>query len=126
MGGWSVLALLGLLVVQVGLGLFAVDPDGVNAGPLDRLVSFETGRKITHLHGLVFNILLAFIALHVIAVLFYLLYKRENLIAAMFRGFKTAPMEENMAPPRIVSAWWAIPGLLVSAAIVYWLVTTRF
>ena len=34
LGGWSVLAMLPLLAVQVGLGLFATDEDGLVSGPL--------------------------------------------------------------------------------------------
>src|SRR5262245_40644327 len=41
-GAWSVLALIALLSAQVVLGLFAVDVDGIESGPLSLYVSFET------------------------------------------------------------------------------------
>jgi cytochrome b len=44
LGGWSVLALLLVLATQVISGLFAVDIDGLESGPLSDRVSFETGR----------------------------------------------------------------------------------
>src|ERR1700726_3554826 len=44
LGALSVLALLGLLLAQVTLGLFSVDVDGIESGPLSHWVSFETGR----------------------------------------------------------------------------------
>ena len=46
LGSWSVLALIVLLVTQVALGLFAVDVDGIESGPLSTYVSFEMGRTL--------------------------------------------------------------------------------
>jgi cytochrome b len=85
-GGWSVLLMLGLLAVQIGLGLVAVDVDGLESGPLSHWVSFDTGRTCAELHETVFDLLLAMIAIHLLVVLFYLLYRRENLITPMITG----------------------------------------
>ena len=63
LGALSVLALLGLLLMQIVLGLFAVDVDGIESGPLSLYVSFETGRACAEWHEVVFNALLALIAL---------------------------------------------------------------
>ncbi len=93
LGALSVLALLVLLLTQVGLGLFAVDIDGIESGPLSHLVSFETGRILASRHEAVFNILLAFIVLHVAAILFYLIVKRDNLIRPMIVGKKLLPLD---------------------------------
>ena len=38
LGGWSVAAMLLALMVQVGLGLFSVDQDGFESGPLAKYV----------------------------------------------------------------------------------------
>lgn len=86
LGAWSVVALLLVLAVQVGTGLFAVDIDAFEAGPLSDRVSFETGRQIAELHELSFRALQALVVLHVGAVLFYLVWKRTNLIGAMITG----------------------------------------
>lgn len=85
-GGWSVVAMLAAMLVQTLLGLVAVDVDGIESGPLSAWVSFETGRLASNLHGILFNILLALIALHVAAILFYLLHKRANLVQPMWFG----------------------------------------
>ncbi len=37
LGAWSVLAMLAVMLVQVGLGLFASDLDGLESGPLSHL-----------------------------------------------------------------------------------------
>jgi cytochrome b len=88
MGGWSVVAMLALLAIQVALGLFAVDIDGLESGPLSWLVSFEAGRQAAELHELVFNLLMILVVLHIAAILYYLIVRRENLVAAMIGGTK--------------------------------------
>ena len=119
LGALSVIALLVLLITQVGLGLFAVDVDGLESGPLSHLVSFDEGREYAKSHELVFNILLAFIALHIAAVLFYLIIKRDNLIAPMIIGAKNWAAN---APQLKFASWWiALPGIAIAAAIVWYI-----
>ena len=45
LGGLSVVAMLLVLAVQASLGLFAVDVDGLNDGPLNFLVSYDAARE---------------------------------------------------------------------------------
>lgn len=87
-GGWSVLILLSLLLLQSTLGLLSVEEYGIESGPLATHVSFETGRKIAGLHAVVFDILVFFIGVHIAAVLLHLLVKRDNLIGPMLSGMK--------------------------------------
>jgi cytochrome b len=86
LGSWSVVALIVLLLVQVGLGLFAVDVDGIESGPLSMYVDFDTGRDAARLHDVLFNVLLAVICVHIVAVLFYAIFRKENLVGAMVTG----------------------------------------
>jgi cytochrome b len=118
LGGWSVLALLLLLATQVTLGLFVTDVDGLESGPLSYLVSFETSRALAEAHEIVFNVLLAFITLHVVAVFFYLLARRTNLIGAMFTGRR--PARAVAAGAAIVSLWRAVPGIALAGLIVWY------
>ena len=69
LGALSVLLLIGLLVVQVGLGLFAIDVNGIESGPFAQHITYEAGRTVSELHELNFRFLQAAIALH----LFYIL-----------------------------------------------------
>ncbi len=125
MGGWSVAAFILLLLLQTGLGLFAIDVDGLNSGPLNILISFEAGRRVARLHDQVFNLLLILIGLHLAAVLFYALYKRENLTAAMITGLRRLP-RAGRPDIRFVSIWWAIPGLIGAGLIVAWVALGHF
>lgn len=86
LGAWSSVLLLSLLLVQVILGLFAVDVDGWEAGPLNAYISFETGRLCAQWHETIFNLLLGFIGLHIIAIFYYLLWLKHNLIKPMVTG----------------------------------------
>ncbi len=96
LGGWSVMLMLGSLLVQAGTGLFA-DDDIMTAGPLARHVSGDTVSLLTKIHAINAWVLAALIALHLAAVLFYWLVKRENLIAPMIHGCKTLPADRPAA-----------------------------
>ena len=117
MGGWSIVAMLLLMLTQAGLGLFAVDTDGLESGPLAYKVSFEQGRWAAHTHDLVFKLLLALTALHVAAALFYLVRRRENLIGPMLTGRRRAPA--GTAPMARVG-WWRV---LLALALAYAVMT---
>jgi len=91
LGALSVLALLFLLANVVGLGLFATDEDGLDPAPLAHRVSYESARILTERHEQVFWILVGFIVLHVAAILYYLLARRDNLVTPMVTGRGAAP-----------------------------------
>ena len=122
LGGWSVMALLLALCVQVGLGLFASHDDGLDTGPLNHLVGYDMGEEIAELHEANFNIVLALIALHVGAILYYALVKRDEIVRPMVTGKGKAELgAEPMRPasaPRLVIAliaaigfgWWIFAG----------------
>lgn len=108
LGALSVVAILLSLTVQVAAGLFAVDVDGFETGPLSYLVSFDQGRLAAKIHAVNFTVLQILAALHVAAILFYLLYKRTNLVGPMLTGrrsFETEPDGLAFAPwPRVALA----------------------
>ena len=116
LGGLSVVAMLVVLVAQPSLGLFAVDVDGLNDGPLSFLVSYDAAREAAELHAMVVDGLLILVGLHIAAVLFHLLYKRENLTRAMLTG--RGRLAEGQTPPRLASDWRALLVLVLAAAVV--------
>lgn len=117
MGAWSVLALLGALAAQVTFGLFAVDVDGLESGPLSLYVDFDTGRAFAELHEASFNLLLALIALHLAAIAWYRFFKRENLVAAMLTGRRALPGGGEGL--RAAPAWRAIAGIALAVAVAW-------
>ncbi|MCJ2182997.1 cytochrome b/b6 domain-containing protein [Novosphingobium sp. 1949] len=119
-GGWSVLALLGAMGLQVALGLVSGDPDYGAAGPLYDLVGYEFAYDATEWHTkIVFNVILAVIALHVAAILFYRLVKRDNLVAPMVTGKRAFPEGTRAMAP--VAPWRAGACALLAAGIAGWL-----
>ena len=87
LGALMILALLGLLLTQSVLGLFAND-QVLEAGPLYGYVEGATSDRLTTLHKQLFDLVVVAIAIHVGAALFYLWVRRENLILPMITGRK--------------------------------------
>ena len=114
LGGWSVLALLLSVLLQCVTGLFASDEIDTD-GPYSGSVSGYTVKLMTRLHNWNENVLLLLVALHVAAVLFYLLVKHDNLITPMFTGLKQGG---SLDSPRFASTWLALLLLLLSLAAV--------
>lgn len=115
-GGYSAVALLFLLLLQIALGLFAIDVDGFDGGPFSDYLSFKTSRMVTGWHEYTFNMLLGFIALHIVAVLYYLVWRRQNLTAAMLHGKAAIATPVNSG-----SILHLAIGITISVAIV-WLI----
>jgi cytochrome b len=127
MGGAMVVVLILAVLAQAGTGLFSADTDtGMVAGPLAAKAGDAVIEKATIFHHYWINVLLVLAALHIVAVLVYLVWKRHNLAGAMITGKK--PVEDVVPPgqaaPRLVfgSGRLAISLLIASAAIVYFIV----
>ncbi len=119
-GALSVVALLGLVALQVATGLFNSDDDGLNEGPLAPLVSFEFAETAHDVHEALFNILLVFVGLHVAAILFYRLFLGKKLVGPMITG--KAALDPDVEPMRPARGWIAILCLLVALAITRWII----
>ncbi|CAN5908600.1 cytochrome b/b6 domain-containing protein [soil metagenome] len=126
-GGLMVVVLILAVLAQVLTGLFASDTDtGMINGPLANRIPDKWVDRLTSFHFFWINVLLALAALHVLAAFAYLVWKRQNLIGAMFTGRKPlADVAETGKPaPRLafVSGRLALSLLIVAAAIVYFIV----
>ena len=119
LGGWSVLALLLVLVTQVTTGLFSVDVDGMESGPLSYLLDFDQGRIAAEIHEVSFNLLLALVALHVLAIAYHLVFKRHNLTRAMLTGYQS--FDAGSAGLARVGWWRVIVCAALAVAAAYWL-----
>ncbi len=88
LGGWSVAAMLSALLLQAGSGLFLVQEDYGFEGPLARHVSRAATERLATIHEANFYVIAALVALHVAAVVYYTVAKRQDLIGAMLTGRK--------------------------------------
>ena len=119
LGALSVIALLVLLVAQVGLGLINSDEDGLVEGFLARHVSVETSEWAHEWHDILFDVLLVLIALHVAAILFYRLAGKELTIPMITGRAVLDPAAEPMRPAK----WWVAAICLgVAIAITRWII----
>ncbi len=97
LGGWSVVAMLAVLLAQSASGLFNSD-DIMYTGPLYYAVPSGLRDVMGSVHDAGFNLLLGLVALHIGAVLWHQLRRGEQLIQAMVRG--RAQGREGRAAPR--------------------------
>lgn len=116
-GALMVIAFLALLGVQVATGLFASD-DILFSGPYHAAVDGDVAEALTSLHHANFNWILVAVIVHVVAALFYLIAKKQNLIAAMITGRKPAadvPEHSAIAHSQLLRAAMAV---VIAAAVV--------
>jgi len=119
LGALSVLALLLAVAVQVGLGLIAEDEDGIYMGPLSRLVSTDTSDKARDVHELWFNVILALIVLHLLAIVYYR-FRGKKLTLPMITG--RAEVAPGTEPMRRGKWWVALICLAVGIGITRWVI----
>ena len=101
LGALSVFALLLILGAQVGTGLMSDDEISV-FGPLVRFVSGDTVALATSYHKNVGKfIVFALVALHVLAIVYYHLVRKQRLVPPMIVGDK--PRWPGQIPPPLAT-----------------------
>ncbi len=100
LGALSVIALLVVMLVQVSMGLFAGDPYDGLTGPLNSLVGVMTADAVTEWHETFFWVVLGLVVLHLAAIVFYAVVKRNDLVSPMITGKRSvsAPVD-GITPP---------------------------
>lgn len=123
LGAYSVLALILSIGFQAFSGLFAND-DVMTSGPLAPL-NETWSSTLTSLHKLNEWVLLTLIALHIVAILWYRIKGRKDMLGAMVHG--DADLAPGLAAPHAKDSWPVRLGaLLLALAIgagVWWLTT---
>ena len=122
LGALSVLALLALLAAQIATGLFA-DDEISNTGPLIKFVSGATSAAFTSWHKTYGQrLIIGLSILHVAAVVFYLVRRKNNLVRPMWTGDKLLPPDVPAARDQAGSRAVALAVAAACAALVAWLV----
>ena len=83
-------------------------------------MSFEAGRACAEWHETLFDILVWVIVLHIAAVLFYVLVKKQNLINAMLHGHREYA-QQPASTIRFASTTRVIIGVVLAAALTWWI-----
>lgn len=119
LGAVSVFAMLLVLLAQAASGM-VTDDEIAFTGPLNRFVSTSTGLAATWYHKAVGQwLVIALVVLHVGAIFYYLLRKRENLVTAMVTGDKQTALPATSSRDDVVTLLRAgvvlgLCGVLVS------------
>lgn len=123
LGALAVYALLGLLALQVGSGLFA-DDEIATTGPLFKYVSDANSHALTRWHkGVGQWLIIALTLLHVGAILFYWAVRRHNLVRPMLSGDKHLSVAAPASTDNLRSRLLAAVLLLACAGMVGWVVS---
>ncbi len=122
LGALSVVAMLAVLVVQVGTGLVS-DDEIAFAGPLSRYVSGSIVGQATGYHK---NwgqwLVIGLVALHVAAIVFYVLVRRHTLVRPMLHGDRTLPAALPASRDDLRSRLAALAVMVACGAAVAWMV----
>jgi cytochrome b len=122
LGMLSVFALLAILLLQVSTGLVA-DDEIAFTGPLVGLVSGDTVSQATSYHKSIGKLLLLLlVALHVLAILFYKWFRKDNLVRPMVLGDKQVAQPVPNARDDAATRTLALLVWAACAGIVYWIV----
>ncbi|MCM5681685.1 cytochrome b/b6 domain-containing protein [Schlegelella sp. S2-27] len=123
LGSLSVFGLLAVLAAQAGTGLFA-DDEIANMGPLARFVSTELSLRLTWYHKVVGEpLVLGWVALHLLAIVFHAVVKRERLVVPMITGDKELALPAPGSADTATSRLLGLCILIVCAGAVAWLVS---
>lgn len=121
LGALSVLALLAVLGFQASSGLFTND-DIAFEGPLARHVSGATTSLLTTLHRWNEKLILALVALHLAAVLYYRFGRKRDLVRPMLTGDADAGDDSPASRDDASLRLRAVAIAIACAAAVAWLV----
>ncbi|CAN5765327.1 cytochrome b/b6 domain-containing protein [soil metagenome] len=122
LGAFSVFGLIGILALQVGTGLFA-DDEISNSGPLLKYVSGATSSLLTSWHKNFGQwLIVGLVVLHIAAVLFYLVKKKQNLVGPMLTGDKLLAGDVPPSTDHALSRGIALVLFALCAAGVAWVI----
>jgi cytochrome b len=123
LGAGSVFAMLLLLLAQVGTGLVS-DDEIAFTGPLNRFVKNSTALAATWYHKAVGQwLVIALVVVHVAAIVYYLVKKRENLVRPMVVGDKNVASEARSSRDDLATRVIALVLVAACAGLVAWLVS---
>lgn len=111
-GGLMVVLMLLMVGAQATTGLFLIDNTEIWIAPYHAAVSSATADKLMKFHHLNFDVLLWVISLHILAIIFYRVYKGQNLVAPMLTGGKPA---SSVPPQQAIAGSQIVKALIVAA-----------
>ena len=115
LGGWMVLAMILVLLVQAATGLFTND-ESSREGPLAAMVSNAAVDRLSAIHGWNEWLIVGVVVLHVLAIAFYQWGLGRNLTRAMVFGPMRFPVSAALLIALAAAAVYGIVVMLPKAA----------
>jgi len=91
----------------------------MESGPLSYLVDFDTGRLFAEVHEWSFTAIQVLVVLHLAAVAFYMIHKRNNLIGPMITGRRRFESDPGLT----FAPWWRVVLGVVLAFAIMWAIS---
>jgi cytochrome b len=116
----SVIAMLGIISLQVATGLIS-DDEILLQGPLAKYVSGELSYQATTYHGINAKLIIGLIVLHLAAIAFYRFIKKDDIVKPMVTGQKVVSEDYAEKAPSLdeKKPILAAMAIIVSIAIAY-------
>ena len=121
LGGWMVVVLIAVLLLQAATGLFA-DDEIATQGPLAVMVSNALVDRMSAIHAYNSWVIVGAVAVHVLAIVLYRWRFKVDLTSPMLYGWRSVPPDIRRPDPSKASPALALIALACAAAFVYWLV----
>lgn len=119
LGALSALIMLFLIGLQAATGLFTKGE--IWYGPYTSAVGSELQKRLDGIHHANFDFILVALGVHIVAIFFYLFFKKQNLITPMIHGKKNDEVVPNGKGIPHSKLLVAVILALVVAAFTYWL-----
>lgn len=117
LGALSVIFLITAITAQAISGLFT-DDEYYFFGPLNRFVSADLADLMSAFHHLNADIILIAVGLHLLAIAYYELIKRERLILPMITGYKQDNAKQFTPIPHSKLALALIIAVVVATGVI--------
>jgi len=124
LGSLMVFLMIFLISLQAISGLF-INDDVFSSGPYYDSVSKEVERVMFFLHHNVFDVMIAAIALHLLAIAYYVRVKKQSLILPMITGKKPKHLVDASDSIKHSKILLAVLLALAVSAFIYWLVVVN-
>jgi cytochrome b len=121
LGSLMVIFILFAVLLQASTGLFISD-DIFSAGPYNGVFSEEIEKFLKLVHSNGFNIIATLSGIHILAVLYHVIIKKENLIKPMIDGKKSIDNADENNLIKHSKLLTAFVIAVVVVVFVYWLV----
>lgn len=122
LGGMSVIAMLFIVLIQTGTGLFANDDIWIE-GPLVHLVSEKVSSQLTSIHHISAWLVGGLIILHLVAIFVHTVFLKHKIVNAMITGYRGSESQKDelkeIHPQQNLSAAML---LVIAATFVYTMV----